>query len=103
MAARLLLQMPQARDRRSLTRPASFHNFPASVETDVLQSGTRTVTPDFYQVARPSLGNDAVMYELRGSLKYDGKIYDGVYQIGTRPSVSGNTEVIMHRFFLRDP
>jgi hypothetical protein len=45
------------------------------------------------------LSHGSVMYTLRGNV-------NGVpetFEIGARPSVSGNTEVIMHHFFRPDP
>ena len=41
------------------------------------------------------MGNDAVMYRLPGSVNG----VSGTFEIGVRSSVSGNTEIIMHRFF----
>lgn len=51
--------------------------------------------PDFFNKAKPNLSNDSIQYRLSGSL--NGKA--GTYEIFTRPSVSGRTELIMHRFF----
>jgi len=78
---------------RSAEESGPFHNFPGS-----LGQGTRTVTPGFYSSGRYLRSNDAVMYELPGSING----VEGTFQIGTRPSISGNTEVIMHRFFSPD-
>lgn len=61
--------------------------------------GTRTVTPNFWRTAQPGLRNDAVMYQLRGALNG----VEGAFEIGVRPSVSGNSELIIHRFFRPDP
>jgi hypothetical protein len=83
---------------RTAEESGPYHNFPGSFDAQILQQGTRTVTPNFYNVASPLLSNDAVMYELRGSING----VEGTFQIGTRPSVSGNTELIMHRFFSPD-
>jgi hypothetical protein len=73
----------------------AFHNFPETFDQVIMNQGTRTVTTNFYNVPRAGLSNDAVMYEWPGSV--NGTV--GNFQIGTRPSVSGNTEIIMHRFF----
>lgn len=83
--------------RRS-TDPGSFHNFPESFNRTLFDQGARTVTPNHWRTARPGLSNDSVMYRLRGSV--NGR--EGVFELGTRPSVSGNTEVIIHRTFVPD-
>lgn len=75
-----------------------YHNFPESLNRQIFQQGTRTVTPNFFNFARPGLTRDGVMYELRGSVNGTG----GTFQIGVRPSISGNIEVIGHRFFKKD-
>jgi hypothetical protein len=84
---------------RSAEESGPFHNFPESFNQQIFNQGTRTVTPNYYNVARPGLGNDAVMYQLPGSVNGA----NGMFEIGVRPSVSGNTEVIMHRFFNPNP
>jgi hypothetical protein len=53
------------------------------------------VVPEYYSKARPLLSSDSVQYRLPGTI--DGT--EGMYEIFTRPSVSGQTELIMHRFF----
>jgi hypothetical protein len=57
------------------------------------------MSQDQYNVARPGLSNDAVMYRLPGSVNG----VNGTFEIGVRPSVSGDTEVIVHRFFRPNP
>jgi hypothetical protein len=52
------------------------------------------VKPGFYNKAKPSLSNDSVIYELPGTVNGT----DGTFQIGVRPSVSGNTWAIINRF-----
>jgi len=76
-----------------------FHNFPESFNQQIFEQGTRTVTPNYFNVAKPGLSQDGVMYQLRGSVNGA----NGTFEIGVRPSVSGNTEVIGHRFFRPDP
>jgi len=89
--------------------PGPFHDFPESFNQQILEQGTRTVTPSFYRVPRPGLATDGVMYRLPGSITVPGdvpgvpNVINGTYEIGVRPSVSGNTEVIMHRFFRPNP
>jgi hypothetical protein len=84
---------------RGAEESGPFHNFPESFNQQIFDEGTRTVTPNFYNVARPGLSSDAVMYEMPGSVNGVG----GTFEIGVRPSLSGNTEVIMHRFFQPGP
>ena len=62
----------------------SYHNFPASFDTEILTRGTRTEISDGY-----------VQYTLRGNING----VDGVYEIGARPSGLADAEVITHRFF----
>jgi RHS repeat-associated protein len=85
---------------RAAEEPGPYHNFPTSFDEHILQ-GTRTVVSDKY-----------VLYTERGSIghpgRYDldppraGRTIDGTYEIGVRPSDSGRTEVIVHRFFRPD-
>ena len=80
---------------RSAEESGPFHNFPESFNQQIFDQGTRTVTPNFWNTPRAGLSSDAVMYELPGNANGTA----GTFQIGVRPSVSGNTEVITHRFF----
>jgi RHS repeat-associated protein len=85
---------------RSAEEPGPYHNFPHSFDDQILH-GTRTVVSDKY-----------VLYTERGSLGHPGRYdldpprpartIDGTYEIGVRPSDSGRTEVIVHRFFRPD-
>jgi RHS repeat-associated protein len=88
--------------RRELTRlaaePGPFHNFPESFNQQIFEQGTRTATPNFWRTPKPGMSNDSVMYRLRGTVNG----VEGTFEIGVRPSASGNTEVIMHRFFKPD-
>jgi RHS repeat-associated protein len=84
---------------RRAAEPGPFHNFPELFNRTIFQQGTRTVTRDFWRTAKPGLSNDAAMYRLRGSVNG----VEGTFEIGVRPSLSGNTEVITHRFFRPDP
>jgi RHS repeat-associated protein len=85
---------------RSAEEPGPYHNFPSSFDDQIFQ-GTRTAVSDNY-----------VLYTERGTLGRPGR-YDldpprpaqtmhGTYEIGVRPSASGQTEVITHRFFRPD-
>ncbi|MDI3287316.1 RHS repeat-associated core domain-containing protein [Polyangium sp. 15x6] len=80
---------------RRAEEPGPYHNFPEHYDQDVFERGTRTVTANFWRKPRTGMSNDAVMYSLPGVL--NGK--QGTFEIGVRPSASGNTEVINHRFF----
>jgi RHS repeat-associated protein len=85
---------------RSAEEPGPYHNFPTSFDDHIFQ-GTRTVVSDKY-----------VLYAERGSMGHPGRYdldpprpartLDGTYEIGVRPSDSGRTEVIVHRFFRPD-
>jgi hypothetical protein len=84
---------------RALVRMAggdSYHNFPESFNQTIFDQGTRSVVPDYFNKAAPLLSNDSVNYALPGSING----VEGEYQIFTRPSLSGNVEMIMHRFFM---
>jgi RHS repeat-associated protein len=84
---------------RALVRMAggdSYHNFPESFNQTIFDQGTRSVVPDYFNKAAPLLSNDSVNYTLPGSINS----VEGEYQIFTRPSMSGNVEMIMHRFFM---
>ena len=80
---------------RRAEEPGPMHNFPDSFDDEIFENGTRTVVPDYYNKPRPLLSDDSVQYRLPGSV--NGR--EGNYEIFTRPSVSGNTEVTYHRFF----
>jgi RHS repeat-associated protein len=75
-----------------------MHNFPESFNAEIFQ-GSRTVTRDFFNVDKQGLSNDSIMYRTPGSVNGKG----GTFEIGVRPSLSGKTEVITHRFFRPGP
>lgn len=79
---------------RRAAEPGPFHNFPEYLN-EAIFSGSRTVTPNFFRVAKPGLSNTNILYQMPGTLNGA----RGVFEIGVRPSLSGNTELIMHRFF----
>jgi hypothetical protein len=85
---------------RSAEEPGPYHNFPTLID-DAIFKGKRAVVSDDY-----------VLYTRRGTYVGPGR-YDldpprpaqairGTYEIGVRPSPSGRTEVITHRFFRPD-
>ena len=94
---------------RSAEESGPFHNFPESFNQQIFDQGTQTVTPNFYNVPKAGLSNDSILYQLPGSITLPGdvpgvpNVVNGMYEIGVRPSVSGNTQVIMHRFFNPNP
>lgn len=53
---------------------------------------------NYFDKAKPNLANDSIQYRLPGSLNDRA----GTYEIFTRPSLSGRTEMIIHRFFRPD-
>jgi hypothetical protein len=74
----------------------SDHNFPQSFNRTIFNEGTRSVVPDYFNKAAPLLTNDSANYTLSGSING----VEGEYQIFTGLSLSGNVELIMHRFFM---
>ena len=74
-----------------------MHNFPESFNEEVFK-GSREVTTNFFNVDKQGLSNDSIMYRARGSING----HSGTFEIGVRPSVSGRTEVMTHRFFKPD-
>ncbi len=80
---------------RMADEPGPMHNFPVSFDRTVFEQGTRTVNPGYFRKPEPNLGSGSVQYRLQGEI--NGR--PGVYEIFTRPSTSGRTEMIMHRFF----
>lgn len=84
--------------RRRAAEPGPFHNFPESFNDQIFERGTRSVTRGFFNQPRRGLSNDSVQYRLRGEI--NGR--SGTYEIFARPSLSGRTEVIQHRFFKPD-
>lgn len=76
----------RAENPRVNNTPNPNHNFPESFNTEIFK-GNKTVVSDNYH-----------LYTKPGAL--NGR--SGVFEIGVRPSVSGRTEVITHRFFRPD-
>lgn len=75
--------------------PGPFHNFPESFNKVIFENGTKTITPNYFNVAKPGLSNTNILYKYPGTVNGT----QGFFEIGVRPSLSGRTEVIMHRFF----
>jgi RHS repeat-associated protein len=71
---------------RRAAEPGPYHNFPESFNARIFH-GNRQVISDNY-----------VLYTQRGSING----VSGTFEIGVRPSPSGRTEVILHRFFRPD-
>ena len=80
---------------REAAEPGPYHNFPGSFDDLIYSRGTRTVVPNYFNKPRPLMSNDSIQYGLPGSINNR----PGTFEIFTRPSVSGRTEVVQHRFF----
>lgn len=86
------------RPARVVVSPGPMHNFQGSFDETVFSQGTRTVKPGYFNKSKPNLSNDSIQYRLPGVVNGRG----GVYEIFTRPSTSGRTEMLIHRFFRPD-
>lgn len=84
--------------QRAAQEPGPYHNFPGSFDEVIFSQGQRSVVPNYFRTPRANMGADSINYTLRGHL--NGR--PGTYEIFARPSASGRTEVIMHRFFRPD-
>jgi RHS repeat-associated protein len=80
---------------RAAAEPGPFHNFPGSFDRSILEQGTQQLTVGFFRKPSPGLISSGVQYSLSGAVNGQA----GTFEIGTRLSQSGSTEVIMHRFF----
>jgi hypothetical protein len=76
----------RAEEPRINNFPNPTHNFPESFNARIF-SGSKTIVSDNYH-----------LYTKPGTLNS----HSGVFEIGVRPSASGRTEVITHRFFRPD-
>jgi hypothetical protein len=81
---------------------ADMHRIPnqsvkdeVSFNQTIFSQGVRTVTPNYFNEFKPNLTTANISYKLPGNINGT----NGIFEIGVRPSVSGNTEVIIHRFF----
>jgi hypothetical protein len=72
---------------RRAEEPGPFHNFPESFNESIFRGNRQVISDDY------------VLYTQRGVING----VEGTFEIGVRPSASGGTEVIMHRFFRPDP
>ncbi|MCP3660558.1 MAG: hypothetical protein GY830_09710, partial [Bacteroidetes bacterium] len=80
---------------RRKAEPGPYHNFPESLNKTIFEKGERIIKPNFYKDIKPGFSNKGSFYKYPG--KVNGK--EGFYEIGTRFSSNGKTEVIIHRFF----
>jgi hypothetical protein len=71
------------------------HNFPLLLDRDIVVSGSREVVTDYFNHPQPGLTNNSIRYLAPGTINDT----SGNYELFTRPSLSGDTEVVMHRFF----
>lgn len=81
--------------QRMANEPGPYHNFPGSFDATIFATGSRTVVPNKFTLRRPNLQSSSIQYRLQGTI--NGR--QGTYEIFTRPSTSGRSELIMHRFF----
>lgn len=83
--------------QRRGAEPGPFHNFPGSFDPDIFATAP-VVTKDYFNKPKPGFSNDSLLYTLRGNVNG----VDGTYEIAVRPSMSGDTHVVIHRFFKPD-
>ncbi|WP_395795593.1 hypothetical protein [Aquimonas sp.] len=104
---------------RRVEEPGPYHNFPETFNDEIF-GGTRTQVSDRYVLytkdgaltlpGEPIYGRAQSRYgdalnnpsgqRVREVIGYTpARVIEGTYEIGVRPSASGQTEVITHRFF----
>jgi hypothetical protein len=95
------MRMYSARElnRRIDGRDLLYHNFPESFDDVIMGEGAVKTTPSYFNKSRPGYSNDSRMYTMPGSING----VNGIYEIATRPSLSGALELVMHRFFRPQP
>jgi hypothetical protein len=71
---------------RRAEEPGPYHNFPESFNQVIFNGNRQVVSPNY------------ILYTQRGYV--NGR--PGTFEIGVRPSATGSTEVIVHRFFRPD-
>ncbi len=86
-SARVLNRAAEAKD--------TYHNFPQSFNEEVFSSGQQTRASNYFNQSRAGYSNDSIRYSLSGSINGE----PGSYEIFTRPSITGRSELIMHRAF----
>ena len=83
---------------RSAEESSVLHNFPEQITKKVLNEGNLQIINDFWKTSRNHLTNTSHNYSLRGTING----VDGIFEVFTRPSISGKVELIMHKFFRRN-
>ncbi len=73
-----------------------FHDFPGMFDETIFAEGNVEIVRDYFNKPKQNLSNDTIRYTLSGS----GNGKPGEFQIFTRPSTSGRTELITHRAFI---
>ncbi len=68
---------------RAAQEPGPYHNFPETFDAWIFGGNRTVVSPTYTLYTRPGTINGV----------------DGIFEIGVRPSGSGQTEIITHRFF----
>ena len=104
---------------RRAEEPGPFHNFPETLNSEIF-NGTKTRISDTYTLytkdgtlklpGEPIYGETQIRFgdalnnpnnqrirEIKGYTP--ARTVEGTYELGVRPSASGNTELITHRFF----
>ena len=76
----------RAENPKSNNTPNPNHNFPESFNAAIFKGNKKIVNDNYHLYTKPGTLNGR----------------SGVYEIGVRPSASGKTEVIIHRFFRPD-
>jgi hypothetical protein len=72
--------------RKINNAPNPYHNFPESFNDEIFRGNKTVVSDNYHLYTKPGIINKR----------------SGVFEIGVRPSASGRTEVIVHRFFRPD-
>ncbi len=100
---------------RRTEEPGPFHNFPELWNEQIFTGNRRVISPDYIQCeTRGAIALPGRPIYGRGSTIVDGECMrpiightpsrnlEGTFEIGVRPSASGRTEVVTHRFFRAD-
>jgi hypothetical protein len=88
---------------RRAEEPGPFHNFPESFNDEIFK-GTRTVVSDDYVVySKPGTITlpGKPIFDAKGNRigETPSRVIEGTFEIGVRPSATGRSEIITHRFF----
>lgn len=84
-------------ERMAETHERGYPKSPSMIENELLSNDDRTLAENYFKSDKANLSNNSIQYRLNGSLNGT----DGTFELFTRPSTSGRTELIMHEFFRR--